>query len=254
MLGLSLALPNIAVLTGGYSAEAQALFARFTTPPTAERKTLINNLIVSLKTAGIWPKLDALYVMAAADNQAARRNWIADSFNLTAVASPTFTADRGYAGDGSTSYLSTGFNPTVGTPLFTQNSANLGSWIRTLSASGAAGSALAARVSLITGGTLFARANAAADDSIGSSVPGHLGWSRLLSTDYKAYRAGSPSPFTRASTALASSVFLICGLPGPTQLSTQQVAAHHWGAGLSDAEELAFTNALTTYMQAVGAA
>ena len=107
-------------------------FSPFTTPPDPTRKALINTLVKSLKAAGVWTKLDALYLFAAADAQAARRNWIQDLYNATAVSSPTFAADRGYTGDGAAAYLDTGFNPsTASSPKLTQNSAHASAWDRT---------------------------------------------------------------------------------------------------------------------------
>ena len=133
-LSLDLGLGSVATMGAGvsYDAAATALFARFTTPPTSARKAVINTLIVALKDAGVWSKLDALYLFAAADSQAARQNWVQDLYNATAVSSPTFTADRGYNGDGSASYVDSGFNPTTAvTPKFVQNSAYFGLWSRT---------------------------------------------------------------------------------------------------------------------------
>ena len=83
--------------------ETEALVARLTTPPTLERKERVNTLISSLIDAGVWAKLDCLWGMAAADAQAARQNWSQDAHDLTTVNSPTFTADRGYRGNGTTS-------------------------------------------------------------------------------------------------------------------------------------------------------
>ncbi len=96
-----------------YSPEAAALLSRMTVTPSTARKQLIDALIATLVGAGIWAKLDALYLLAAHDAQAARLNWIADRYNLTAVNSPTFTTDRGYAGTGAAMYLDTGFNPAT---------------------------------------------------------------------------------------------------------------------------------------------
>lgn len=115
-----------------YSAEATALFARMSSQPDATRKGLIDTLIGSLKTAGVWTKLDALYILAAHTSQAALLNWVSTSYNLTANNSPTFTTDRGYTGNGSNATLSTGFIPSSApSPKWTQNSATLGAWVRT---------------------------------------------------------------------------------------------------------------------------
>jgi hypothetical protein len=40
---------------------------------------LIDALVGALKASAVWAKLDVLWVLAAADSQAARRNWIADA-------------------------------------------------------------------------------------------------------------------------------------------------------------------------------
>lgn len=108
--------------------------ARFTNAPTTTRAQAVNTFVRSC--AAIIPSLDALYVMAAADEQAARRNWIADAFNLTAVSSPTFILDRGFQGDGVNAYLTTGFTPsTAPTPKYTQDVAAFGLWSLTAAAS-----------------------------------------------------------------------------------------------------------------------
>lgn len=109
-----------------YCAEALALFARMTTPPTTTRKDEINTLIVGLKTAGIWSKMDAMYVLAAADEQAALLNWVADTNNATAENSPSFVADSGFAGNGSTSFINTNYNPSTDGVHYEQNSASFG--------------------------------------------------------------------------------------------------------------------------------
>lgn len=57
-------------------AETDALVARMEIAPSAARKKLIDDLIVELKSWGIWQKLDLLYILAAHDAQAARLNWV----------------------------------------------------------------------------------------------------------------------------------------------------------------------------------
>lgn len=94
-------------------AEAQALAARMSTPPTAARKNLISKTIRALKTAGIWDKLDVLYLLAAADSQAALLNWKGATYDATNNGA-AFTADRGFTGDGAADYISTGYEPGDG--------------------------------------------------------------------------------------------------------------------------------------------
>ncbi len=93
----------------GYLPQTRALIAAMTTPPTAARAALIDQLMVALVNSGIFAKLDLFYMLCAADSQAARLNWIFPGTNTaTAQNSPTFTADHGYTGDGIAAYLDSG--------------------------------------------------------------------------------------------------------------------------------------------------
>lgn len=244
----------------GFESETEALIARFTTPPTLQRKTQINTLIKALKTAGVWSKLDALYVLAAHDAQAARRNWIADAYNLTAVSAPTFSADRGYTGNGSSSYLATGLNPSTG-GKYTQNSASLGVWVRTESNanycdigvdSGVIGS-IRPRVT----GLLSASTNGPATlPAVGSSV-GLSAWSRTADAVVEVYKNGaSLADATTVSSGLPNADFALLarGKPTPDQYSANQIAAAFIGPGLTDANQSDTYAAMNTYLQAVGAA
>lgn len=250
---------------GGYTfvnAEAAALVARFTTPPDNTRKGLIDTFIGSLKSAGVWSKLDALYLFAAHDAQAARRNWIADSYNAVAVASPAFTVDRGYAGDGSSSYLDTGFNPVSVPSKFALNSACLGAWIRSNIASG---SSVAAAFDGSNGMTLAPRD---ASDRITARINGNL----LLSTETVSTSAGLTSVSREAAstvkiyrngTQIAAPSNTAVALPNfafrfgsvtAGSFVPHQFASGFFGGGLSAVEIAAMNSALNTYLTAVGAA
>ena len=52
-----------------------------------------------------------LKVQAAHSSQAALLNWVSTSYPSSTVNSPTFTTDRGYAGDGVSSYVASGYVP-----------------------------------------------------------------------------------------------------------------------------------------------
>lgn len=247
---------------GGYSAEASALFARITTPPSDARKVLINNLIVSLKTAGVWAKLDAFYVLAAADAQSSLLNWVSTSYNLTAVNSPTFVIDRHYVGDGSTSYLSTGFNPTTAvSPKFTQNSGALFQWSRTDLPNGAAQSSDFGQPNayIARSATLSARASgrplAGSGQSYGDGgYPGFASFSRTAAAVWEAYAEGVDSGGgTTASAAPTNDVIRILSISAGN-FGLNQIAVAGIASGLSAAEELATYNAINTYLVAVGAA
>jgi hypothetical protein len=260
-IGLALGMPFVALM-GPYEPEALTLFARFTTPPTTSRKVLINNLIVALLNAGIWTKLDAFYMLAAADSQAARQNWVADQYNLTAVASPTFTADRHFQGDAASSYLESGFNPTTASsPKFLQNSGHLSLWSRT-AAAGTAGVDMGNGNSLIVARqnstNNFARRVNTANSEIGVNADGigHYLVSRTAGTTMAGYRNGAifGSVSSAASAAPDNSSIRVCGRSGTVSYSSIQIAMASIGAGLSADEASTLYAAVNTYLQAVGAA
>ncbi len=250
-----------------YEAEAVALFARFTTPPTAARKRVINTLIKALKTAGIWGKLDCLYVMAAADAQAARRNWIADVYNLTPVASPVFAADRGYTGDGSSSYLDTSFIPSTAAGRHALNSAHISAW--SLTDVIAAGCLMAACVgtSLRTSiSSRFSGNNADARVNTGTPLAVSAGAQTSSFGFYVATRTSAaaikywPGEFPAvtgsiAASSLASTSMRILGDASGTsgRYWPGQACAASIGAGLTDDEKVALQSALNAYHTAVGA-
>lgn len=261
--------PNALSQGVGYSAEAQALFARFTTPPTAARKTLINNLIVSLKNAGVWSKLDCLYVMAAETEQAGQRNWIKDAHNLSPVAAPTFTTDRGYDFNGTTQYLNTQYTPSTQAVQYTLNDASAFVWC-TENVQGD-GTALGGNntpllriiprrsgvpdtylvgvnPSVTTGGTI-----GTVTDSRGLTHVERS--SAALTTVYK--NGASAATNTVASNGLPPVAIYLgandqAGV-GAAGFDTRAQAAAGLGASLGAAGATALYNALSTYLVAVGA-
>lgn len=258
-----------------YDLDALALFTRFTTPPTFARKAAINALIVALKTAGIWSKLDTFYVLAAADSQAARCNWITNLYNLTAVASPTFLADRYYLGNGTTSYLNSGFNPTTApSPKFTQDSATLFHWSLTDLANGGTNSA-----DIGSGNSRIGRSTAAAGQVVGrpnngvtlnplmlNAYPGLVAWSRSASNVWEAYANGvdivngtggiGSGGGTEVSSAPTNDPFMICAVGNGgfvTTYGVNQEAIAGWGSNLTAGEHAALKVACQAYLQNVGA-
>jgi len=243
---------------GGYTfvnSEAAALVARFTTPPDNPRKLLIDNLVGSLKSDGVWARLELFYVLAAADAQAARRNWIADVGNLAAVASPIFTADRGYVSDGSSAYLESSYELSTAT-LFTQNDASLGQWNNTLVAATVDIMAVGnARIRPYAGtGSVAFRPNTSAT-LLPARTPttGSLAYSRTASNAWSAYGGGSLISSAADVSSAVSGTLRLLAISGGTP-STSRMAAAWAGASLSDAQQAAMNAALNTYLQAVGGA
>lgn len=259
-LGLYLGAANL-TQGGGYLPEAAALFARMTTQPSPARKSLINTTIVGLKDAGVWSKLDALYVPAAHDAQAARRNWLADEYNLTAVSAPTFTVDRGYAGDGTSSYLDTGMNPSTAVGLLQgQDDLSIMLWSLTggQSNNGDIGNSNAFISPRTTTNILNLRVNSPSSVTTpNTDATGMFVATRTSSSQVQAYRNGSTFGAILASTSAApeSAAYRVCGRSGAfVSSSIRQSAAASFGPRLSVQETSDFYTILLAYMQAVGAA
>src|SRR5215813_10721680 len=92
-----------------------------------QRAMLVDDLIVGLKADGIWTKLDRLWLFAAENAKTALTDLVGLTL-ATAVSSPTFTIDKGYAGNGTSSYIDTGFNTSTSGVNFTLNTSHLAVW------------------------------------------------------------------------------------------------------------------------------
>lgn len=97
------------------------------TLPSTTQKALQSQVIQTLKTASIWNKLDLFYMFTTnGDSNFATLNWKSPSlYKASPVNSPTFTSNSGFTGDGTSAYLTTGWNATLGVN-FTQASASHG--------------------------------------------------------------------------------------------------------------------------------
>jgi hypothetical protein len=101
------------------------------TLPSASGQTLQNNMVISLKSAGIWNDLDILYVFATDGNSGfSLINWKSPSnFYPTQSGTPTFTSKQGWnASAGSGQYLNTGFVPSTNGTGYTLNNASRIYW------------------------------------------------------------------------------------------------------------------------------
>jgi len=95
------------------------------TLPSAGQQALQNQLVVDLKAAGIWSKLDTFAVFATdGDSDFALIDWIRLS-QYTAVNSPTFTTNQGFTGNGTSSYIGLNYITNTDWVNISQNSACL---------------------------------------------------------------------------------------------------------------------------------
>lgn len=121
--------------TLNFDADYQAVLTYATslgyTLPSAGQQVKQNQLVLDLKAGGIWSKLDTLRVYATDGSASfALIDWKRLAL-CTAVNSPTFTTNQGYQGNGTSSYIDTGFNPNtaVGANNYKLTNASAGAWV-----------------------------------------------------------------------------------------------------------------------------
>jgi hypothetical protein len=123
----------------GFSAEYQAILAEGTaqgyTLPSASQQAKQNILLNSLISSGVWAKLDLILVFANdGSSEFGCINWKNPSgTKATLVNSPTFTINEGFTGNGTSSYILTGYNPN-GTLNYKQNDASRMMYVKTAAA------------------------------------------------------------------------------------------------------------------------
>lgn len=263
-----------------YETETATLVAAFTTPPTTARKNRINTMILALKTAGVWSKLDLLYMMAAADTQCSKLNWKAPaSYTLTQLGATTvgFTANQGYiaaGGSANVSCLDTGWHRQIGGVNMTQNSASifLRPWddaAANLNCFGTSGASNNERLAMtakqtLNSGQISAHLNAGSTAGITvvslgtggtakTSVACRTAASGAASTQiYIGVATTTPTAVdTDVSSTLNSNTVYVCATnENGTQSNsrTHRLSACGLGGALSGAEALALTNAIEAYM------
>jgi len=239
-----------------FCTEAQALIARMTTEPTYYRKVLINRLIVDLKDAAIWSELDALYLFAAHASQAALLNW--KSTSHTATTSATFTADRGFLGDGATTYIDTNCQG----PSVADSDHAFGVWLNVDGADAGHGiggddTSYAIRPNGLGSG-FYSYSGGAAEQSV--VVANGLGFSAVTRTaagSYTMQKDGAQTSKTAAVGGTTSAVdwFVLAANDGggsPTGFSASRAAAAFIGSGLTTGQLSTMYSALSAYLAAVG--
>lgn len=228
---------------------------------------LVSNLIRQLKVAGVWTLLDRLWLFAAEDAAQALTDLVARSA-ATAVNSPTFTANRGYAGNGTTSYVNSNFTPSTDGVQYVRDSASAFTYQNTDRVAGAIdslGVANAGGVQTvvsprytgdIAGGNVN---NTAAAGSATGAVTDALGlvtMSRTSSTALAAYkRATLLGAASVASSAVQNVAVAFLGLNNNgafTQGETARVALAGMGGGLTAGQVTSLNTALEAYLTAIG--
>ena len=94
---------------GGFDPDAQAFFDRVTTAGgtlSTTEKNATNQLVLDMKSAGIWSSMKAIYPMVGASAAACAQNLKSSSFTGTFTSGWTFSAN-GVQGNGTSAYMDT---------------------------------------------------------------------------------------------------------------------------------------------------
>ena len=246
-----------------YSADAEQFFDRVEFQgPT--REALYAALIDALVTAGVWSKLDALWILAAREEPTALANLKSSSFTATKNNTPVFEIDRGYTGSdgaGTSSYLNSTFNPsTAPSPQFTQNSAHISAWQITTTSEDVVIMGQGSGVNIFPrfAGDAYTRVNDNAEMA-GTAVAtpaGHTLGNRSTSSARQSYKDGASILTDNANTSKAvtnTDMLLLASNAGAT-ISNKQAAVFSIGSSLTSTEVADFFTALDAYLTAVGAA
>lgn len=112
---------NIFGSSGYVDADYQAIISRALSlgysVPSFDEQVAGSQLLIDLKNSGVWEKLDVFYVFAtSAGANFSRLNWKnPNTFQISPTLNPTFISKIGWDLSQNNSYLSTTFNPSVGT-------------------------------------------------------------------------------------------------------------------------------------------
>jgi hypothetical protein len=184
----------ISVTTLAFDTDYQAVLNYATsqsyTLPSASQQILQNQLVLDLKAGGIWSKLDTFGVFATdGSSDFALIDWKRLS-QYTAVNSPTFTANQGFQGNGTSSYINTNFNPATQGVNFANDNAGISLYVKIASTLGIEilgepNSAIRIRNSNTILQRLNAGSNAAAN--INMSGTGVLTWNKNSSSNWTCY-------------------------------------------------------------------
>jgi hypothetical protein len=250
---------------GGFDPDAQAFFDRVTTAGgtlSETEKNATNQLVLDMKTAGIWSSMKAIYPMVGASAAACAQNLKSSSFTGTFSSGWTF-ASTGVTPNGTSAFFNTTFAPTSFNSI---NDAHLSFYSRSnttyapyvidigTNADASSGNnpelSIAMRHSGSTYNTLgsyFFSINYVNATSAFHSIS-----SRTSSTLFKGYKNGTlqaTNTTANVLSAFANNIYIGSVNFGgtPSRFSTRECALASLGDGLSDTQASNFYTAVQAF-------
>lgn len=257
-----------------YEYESTNLFERMATI-SSTRKILVDSLFKRLRANNVLEG-DALYIFANSDTGAANLNWLTgrtDTYRALRNGTLTFTADKGYTGNGIDGYLNTQIIPSTLT-YYQLDSGSVGVYsynnilstslnsrpfgVRTTGSNSYLGMVL--RSDYSSPDKFFINMNEAVTrlDVQNSNSAGLFIASRNSSTDVVVYKNGSSlyTSTVQTSAALSTIPIFICAYNQetvPSYFWSGRIAMFKIGGKMSNTQLANFTTDIEWYMTTVGA-
>lgn len=230
------------------------------------QKTAINQLVLDLKTAGIWTKMIAIYPFVG--GSASSHKWnLKDARDLDAAFRLIFNGTWAHSSNGvlpTSAYAQTFLTPAT---HLTNNDSHLSFYSRTNNnndgfefgaVDGGNTNQMAIRFAS-TGGTFLCDTYGAGGNRINTSNPDSLGFyidTRTGSTTHKAFKNGVQLGATDSSVSSGLSAITVSYSLGAQSsagsYSSRQCAFASIGAGLTDADAANLYTAVQAYQTALG--
>jgi hypothetical protein len=245
-----------AIAVAAFDTDYQAVLNRATTLgytlPTDSVKVKQNTLLSSMKTIGVWAKLDVFYVFAQdGGSDFGTLNWKNPNVNQsTLVNAPTFVSNGGLQGNGTSSYIDTNFNPATQGVQYTLNNASRYFFTHAINGTGRFdGNALSGINSMLRSSTNQHRINAGSSNLLlaafdFTATVNTKSIHRTSSVDVTLYNSTTGSSTTQTSTSVQSSNQFV--LRSSTVYAAHTCAAYAMGASMI-AEHTNFINSWNTY-------
>lgn len=244
--------------------DVSALVAAMTVAPSAGRRDLYAALIDGLKADDIWDHLDWLTIFAAHDAQAARLNIRYPGKSAAIGGTVTFTADRGFTGDGATGGIDFGEAQGSASHRARQDGVSAGAWCNQQGAAtgqfGHFGQAvLQFRTAILahSGGSEVIRAADATSDTLraGTTRVGHRAFCRTGPTTKLGFFNGAQvSTASTASTGLSANNMTALRWSNAGFCPDRLAAIWTGDGSMTGARAAAIHNRLNTFLTAIGGA
>jgi hypothetical protein len=225
------------------------------TLPSSGQQSKQNKLVVDLKEAGIWSKLDTFAVFAtdAEDTPGSNTSDFAliDWKRLsqyTAFNSPTFNTNGGFTGNGTSSHINTNFNPATSGLNYTQNNASRFYWVDNISTGIWEGITTANRNDTRGSNSAAQKINQGNSPNSFTTQLAFDGWhsiNRFSSTEINIFINDQSNPNSSNSASIDSQNQLV--LRGGNNFNASRFRLYGMGASLVS-ENTNFYNAVNTYL------